>query len=243
MAEFWESIFSNPFFSTLFGVFAGGFITIVVAIVIEHTRKPRLDLRIKPYVDQTYHPGTTPVQSARFLYVELVNQPLPVWARWTLRSAATQCYGHITFHHIDDGQQVLADPMRVRWSSTVEPPFLLRFNNIGGKDIAFLDFVELKRIEYIDVQPGRSETLDVAARFDDNLDCYGWNNDSYFSDPPWRNPKWKLAPGRYIVRVTIYHAGEQVEGYFRLSNNTEDRDNFRLEPAPKEDIGKVRQWI
>jgi hypothetical protein len=32
----------------------------------------------------------------------------------------------------------------------------------------------------MDVYPGEEETLDVAVRFDDEADCYGWNNDAYF---------------------------------------------------------------
>jgi hypothetical protein len=32
----------------------------------------------------------------------------------------------------------------------------------------------------IDVHPGESELLDIAARFDNNLEWYGCNNEAYF---------------------------------------------------------------
>jgi|GEM_PF-6151443 len=75
-----------------------------------------------------------------------------------------------------------------------------------------------------------SELLDIGARFDKDEECYGWNNEAYFSDPLWRNPNWKLRRARYLVKVTITSSGQKCVGAFRLVNDVA-RTDFRLEPA------------
>jgi hypothetical protein len=57
------------------------------------------------------------------------------------------------------------------------------------KDPIHLNIIDTMRLSLksrIDVYPGESEPLDVAARFDDDVQCFGWSNEGYFSDPPWR---------------------------------------------------------
>jgi hypothetical protein len=82
----------------------------------------------------------------------------------------------------------------------------------------------------MDVYPGEFEILDVAVRLDDEEDCYGWKNESYFCIPPWRNPNWKLPRGRYLVSVEIASSGQKCVGLFRLINDVPGTD-FRLEPS------------
>ena len=86
----------------------------------------------------------------------------------------------------------------------------------------------------VDVFPGEKERLDVAARFDTASECYGWSNESYFSDPVWRNERWKLQNQRYFVKITIVTSGEKVTKIFRLINDV-SRQDFRIEPALKTD--------
>ncbi len=86
-----------------------------------------------------------------------------------------------------------------------------------------------------DIYSGDTEKLDVAARFDLDEDCYGWNNEGYFSNPIWRNPKWKLKAGRYLVKVEISTSGEKTTGLYRLLNDVSIKD-FRLEEATAQDF-------
>jgi hypothetical protein len=86
----------------------------------------------------------------------------------------------------------------------------------------------------MDVYPGEQERLDIAARFDNESECYGWSNDSYFSDPVWRIPDWRLPPGRYLVNVTVVSSGEKATGLFRLVNDVPQSD-FRLQEALPDD--------
>ena len=90
--------------------------------------------------------------------------------------------------------------------------------------------------------PIESQLLDVAARFDDDAPCYGWNNETYFSTPPWRNPAWRLGPGRYLARVEVTSSGQKCVGIFRLINDVA-RSDFRLEAPTAEDLQRLRSTV
>jgi hypothetical protein len=72
----------------------------------------------------------------------------------------------------------------------------------------------------------KNEDLDLAVRCDDDTEAYGWNNESYWSG--WKNKKWTLGKGRYMIEVTVRSAGQKVVGRFLL-NNDHGRDQFRIE--------------
>ena len=216
----------TPMGLTVVEVVLGAIIAILITIWVENLRKPRLELRIARPTDVQYE--RRPATHARFLGLELLNRPLPGWARWWMsRDAAIQCHGTITFHHLD-GQNVFGRAMPIRWSGSPEPvPMRLV---VDDKHIFIADPARFTLTPRIDVYPGEAERLDVAGRFDNEAECYGWSNESYFSNPKWRNPGWRLSPARYLVRVTVVSAGEKCKGVFRLINDVSQRD-FRLEPA------------
>jgi len=105
---------------------------------------------------------------------------------------------------------------------------------IDGKDGYIIDPLRLTVHSRVEIDPDQIETLDIAVKFDDDSECYGWCNDNYFSKPYWRNPEWKLNPDRYLVRVVISTAGEKTEKVFRLINDV-TRANFRLEEKMESD--------
>lgn len=215
---------------TFLEVVLGALAAIVTTIVIESLRKPKLRLEISAPVNMSYN--DRPAKIAKFLGVRLTNQPLPRWARWMLREAALQCHGVVTFHHLNDGQNVFGRSMPIRWHSAPEP--VPRHIVIEGKHFVFADSDKITLSPRIDVYPGESEELAVATRFDRDEDCYGFSNESYFSDPQWRNPRWKLPSGRFLVRITVVSSGEKCSALFRLINDVPLSD-FRLEPAQSKD--------
>jgi hypothetical protein len=216
--------------STVLEVVLGAIIAIVITIWVESLRKPRLSLGIIPYKDVSY--SNRPASSARFLYLELKNEPLPRLFRWMSRNPALQCHGTITFHHLD-GQNIFGRAMPIRWSGSPEPVGM----PIKIEDIQLLIFDPSRYTltPRMDVYPGESETLDVAARFDEEEECYGWSNENYFSDPIWRNPDWRLPRGRYLVKVVVETAGEKITGIYRLIGDVR-RQDFRLEPKMADDV-------
>lgn len=224
----------NPMWLTILGAIIGAVIAALVTITVEYLRKPSLDISLaEPETDKYIN---RPASFKKALRLKLENRPLPGWAKWMLRSPALQCSGYISFHHLD-GQNVFGRSMLIRWPETPEPiPLLFKFD---GKQALILDPSRIYLEQRKDVFPGGAEFIDVACRFDEDNDCYGWNNESYFSDPLWRNPDWRLPKNRYIINVTIVSSGERLSKIFRLINDVGLND-FRLENALQEDFNKLK---
>src|SRR6266536_3290350 len=223
----------------IIGVVIGGLITIVTAMCVEYLRTPQLYLFIEvPPCDVGYAPGK-PARNSRYLRLKLRNRPLPRGAQWMQRSAALQCRGEITFHHLD-GQDIFGRAMPVRWSNSPEPVLSKIVDANGSVQGRIVDYAKLNPESRIDVYPGEEEIVDVAVRHDEDEDCYGANNEQYFSSPPWRNPRWKLPKARYLVKVVITSSGQKCVGTFRLINDVDSRTDYRLENTTAEDRAKLR---
>ena len=171
----------------------------------------------------------------RSLRVILSNKPLPGWIRWMYRSPALQCHGNISFHHLD-GQNVFGRSMILRWTTAPEPnPLEIIIGNQRG---VVFDPVRITHLQKMDIYPDENAEIDIAVRLDNDAECYGWSNESYFSSPLWRPANWRLNQGRYIVRVNIFSSGETISKLFRLCNDGV-RQHFRLEATLPSD--SVRQ--
>jgi hypothetical protein len=122
-----------------------------------------------------------------------------------------------------------------RWSNSPEP-VAIPVLGPQGQQFQILDLTRLTLESRIDIPPGETELLDIAVRADDDTECFGWNNEAYFSTPLWRNPNWRLDRGRYLVAVIITTSGQKFVAGFRLVNDVA-RADFRLEPiTPKEKV-------
>jgi hypothetical protein len=211
----------------VFGAIIAGLITIAVEVL----RKPKLDFEVIPPKDMEFN--DQPAKRMRALCLRLVNKPLPKWARWMSRNPALQCHGNITFHHLD-GQNVFGRSMIIRWSGAPEPnPLRIR---IGDAEGYVFDPVRITLLQKMDIYPGESADIDIVVRLDDEPECYGWSNESYFSKPPWRPLSWRLEQKRYLVKVLVLSSGEKFSKIFRLINDVDQQD-CRLEKAfPKDTI-------
>jgi hypothetical protein len=178
-----------------------------------------------------------PSGKRKALAVTPAKPALPKLLHWMLRGPALQCRGEISFHHMD-GQDIFGRKMAVRWASSPQP-VACQITDLEGKPQFILQDLARNALESrMDVYPGDEQILDVAARFDDDPDCYGWNNDSYFFK--WRNPHWKLERGRYLVSVTILSSGQKCTATFRLLNEL-SRNEFRLEKGEGQDSARIRE--
>ncbi len=218
-------------------ILLGAILSIITTIVIEFQRKPKLIIRIAKPSDNRYpnHPATR----SKFLGVDVENKPLPLVFRWLSRNTANQCFAFLTFYHLD-GQKVFSSEMVGRWSGSPEPvaPIAISGDNITINNVTISFDLSAASVLKRDIFPGNLERLDVVARFDNDSDCYGWNNEAYFSNPQWRNPKWQLKPDRFIVKIEIETSGEKTVELFRLCNDVSLND-FRLEPAQKQDYAAI----
>jgi hypothetical protein len=139
-----------------------------------------------------------------------------------------------------DGQDIFGRSMAVKWVRTPEAlPMEIRSPD-GKQTIGFLvDPLRIMSESRVDIAPGEAAAFDTVVRYDNESECYGWNLESYQSDPPWRNPKWKLPFGRYLLRVEIFSGDQSCSGVYRLINDV-PTDAFRLEPAQPGDEAKIR---
>ena len=159
-------------------IVVGALITIGIVVFVEYFRKPKLKLMIAEPMDAPY--TNRPANKARYLGLIVENRQLPRVVRWLSRSAAIRCRGLITFYHLD-GQNVFGRSMQGRWSGSPEPVPIQAFApGLGGKwgEIRIFDPVRLSPEMHRDIYPGESEKIDVAGRFDNDVDCYGWCNDN-----------------------------------------------------------------
>jgi hypothetical protein len=219
---FLNTIFGWPFVSTMFG----GLVSIGAVVLVEYLRRPNLALsKEDPPLEHKYDPASRPATEMRSLRVNVSNRTLPGFARWMVRAPALQCRAAITFHHLDE-QDIFGRTMEGRWPNTPEPaPIVIAPSTPEGQHIALIPQTR----GWVDLQPGESEPLDIAMRADNDAECYGWNNEAYFSTPIWRNPNWRLGPGRYLARVIVTSSGRKCIGWFQLENSV-GRESFRLEP-------------
>jgi hypothetical protein len=216
----------------MWGVIAGGVITILVAIVFEYLRTPKLALSIESPPLSVLAMGSFPART--HLRIVVSNRALPFIA---MRSSALRCRGTIAFRHLDDGQEMFGSRMEGRWAGSPEP-VPIQIVSADGHQMSILDTQRLTVESRIDISPGESEFLDVAVRIEEEDICYGWNNESYFYN--WRHPRWQLPKGRYLVQVTVICSGYRTTGLYRLMNTATRRD-FRLEPATSDDWQRIER--
>lgn len=173
----------------LASIVVGGLI--LTAIGVEYLRAPKMMLSIEePPCDVAYARAAL-AHNARYLRLKLSNKRLPALAKWMLRTAALQCRGEITFHHLD-GQDVFGRSMAMRWANSPQPIPNQIMDFQGRAVFQIVDYVRAASESRVDVYPGEEQIADVVARFDDEIDCYGWNNDAYAHQ--WRSPHRKLCP-------------------------------------------------
>jgi hypothetical protein len=210
------------FLGVVFGAFVSIAASVGTVIWVEFLRRPSLYLERAEPNEAEYQPPM-PATHVRSLRVRLHNRKLPRWADWwTVREPALQCRARITFHFLEDENDRFGRTMAGRWTNTPQPTALF-VKDSKGQEFA----IAPQMVDAVTVYPGENELLDIAVRLDDEADCYGWDNESFFTD--WRNQKWQLGSGRHLVKVEITSSGPRCTGWFRLENPA-GRGDFRLEP-------------
>jgi hypothetical protein len=202
------------FLDALLGAIFGGLVTIGITIWVERLRSPQVGLAV---LNPAQIAAQGPFQNNwRSLRVSVSNEPLPAWANWWMvRSPAQQCRARISFLRLD-GTRFFEQPMIGRWAASSPQPKVAHVVIQGQTVPVILNPEELKVTA--DIYPGDSEPLDVAIRVDQEVDAYGWNNETYFYQN-WRNPQRKLNHERYLVEVIVTSSGSKRRGVFRLDND------------------------
>lgn len=205
---------------TALGIIGGGIITVLIAFFIEWIKKPRISLSITQPIDMTYL--GRPIQNVRFLCITLSNRNLPWIFRFMQRNTATNCSGQIEII-ASNGTNFFNPPMRIRWSSSPEP--VMPRIQINGQTAQIFDMYRVLENSTIDIDAGSSERFDVVAKYDNDVECYGWNNECYLAN--WRIPERAVPTGIHRVRISLSCSGKHLTREITL-RNTQTRDGTIL---------------
>jgi hypothetical protein len=176
---------------TFVGGVLGTVFSIVVTVVVENLRRPNLTITIEPPGDYALGSIVGGNQEPyRALTVRVSNT---FFANWMERGAALGCRGTISFHRLGDGQDIFGTAMAARWAGGLQP-IPVPIVNAHSKQVEqfLVDDQRLAGGSVMDIHSGESEFLDIAARFNGEQNCYGWNNESYFVQPPGQTGQPKM---------------------------------------------------
>ena len=120
--------------------------------------------------------------------------------------------------------------MQIRWINNPEPVML----DPSTGNVVGIDWDKMRAGYLWDIPPGKLSdgdygAISVAYRAQSDVECYGFNNESYLHS--WRNPEWRLGAGRYLARIVIKTGGQTFTETVQIMNQGRHED-FRLEPSP-----------
>jgi hypothetical protein len=186
----------------------------LVVIWFEWMKRPKLRITIAEPWD-----GNLANSIVRTVRISVENvSPLAV-VRWFIaRQPAFAAYALIDFFRLD-GTAAFASSMTARWVGSPQPPQLAHNN------VIYPDALEILR--YRDVHLNRVESMDLATKFDNDTDCFGFTNTSYFH-PDFKDPDWRLPQERYRIRVSLYSGSNSTGKTFILRNDL-PRPDFCLQ--------------
>lgn len=227
----------EAFLSALVGAVLGGVIAFGITFVVEMYRRPKLILSRVPPLD-TIFASTGPAgdqnqRAGKSLHIVVYNKPF-----LGFRTAALQCKAEITFYQVD-GRNRFGKSMTGRWSASPQPGPIKGQILPDGKEFLIVDPSRLTLESRMDIFPGERAELDLVVRFQGEVNCYGWNNETYFRSADGKNPDWELEHDRYLVEIRIVASGQTFNGVFQLVNNV-PYSSFRLEDAT-EDKRRLRR--
>lgn len=209
--------FSNAGADLLINIIAGILGAMIVLFVVERRRRPNLTIVIEPDFPK--------LPQRNHLRVLVTNQNLyPPLSLIYDREPALMCRAWISFYYTD-GTRVYPREMVARWAKTPEPLSPIHeVKTNDGRSVFIAN--EPKTQDWVDIAAGETTALDIVLRFNNESDCFGWNNDGYARD--FRNTDWKLGQGRYHVKIRIETGGREFSKSFQLINDVD----FRLEDIP-----------
>lgn len=211
--------------------FLGLLASFTAIIFYEVGKKPWLEINIGS-IDDGQKTNLSPY---RFLHVSAMNKPVGrPWKYFTDRNIAHSCQAIIEVYNIDNPQQrAIKDIIYARWSGTPELVQTVAIPTPQGAATLYVpDITKLPQGRRMDLLPGYKEGIDVALKFDGDPECYIFSNESYFH-PQWKNPKWKLDPGKYRIRVKLFSGSLRKEKHFLLINEGTKRSDLILREVIK----------
>lgn len=205
------------------GLFLGVLGSLIVAMFVEWMRKPRLSISILPAEPVAYGGGAV-IRLPVSLKVRVSNDSLPFCFCWMQRQSARDCRATLQFLR-EDTTPFIARPMPGRWAGSVQPVPLQGVIRPSMEEIEIYDIARLTADSRVHIPAGETESLDVAVRFPDATDAFGWTNESYRHGGC--HPDFALPAGRYLVDILVQSEGVKKRERFRIEND-HTTNEFRL---------------
>lgn len=222
---------------TVISAFLGAVFSFFLSIPIEYQRKPKLSILLEAFNFEE-HLVDKPAKKIKVLRVKLVNRKVkPFFSWWLKRESATHCNATIQLLSIEGLAPLFSSPVHARWTRSDEPYTVQIDSNTKQPQIVF-DPAKYNAVMTRNCYPANDEPIDIATRYDNEEECYIWNNDIYYKG--WRNIDLRIPKGVYYVVVTVYTSGEKTYGFFKLQNLLKIKD-FQLLEISKEETKRIKK--
>ncbi|MCX5855711.1 MAG: hypothetical protein NTZ24_14255 [Deltaproteobacteria bacterium] len=207
----------NEFIKMIILPFIFTLISVIGALWYGNIGKPKLVRDPSP--DETLD---APIGTLRRRSLRISVKNVPSKYPFVIRQTAVSCHGNIVF--LDENKKPISKPMQIRWADSPEPIKQLIDNQNNIITLPEYNLVRLSK--YIDIPPDESVLCDLAIRFVNEADAYGWCTDSYFKN--YRHLDYKLDQGSYFAKITIITGDSTTELPPILFSNPTNFENFEL---------------
>lgn len=212
---------------SIIGVLVGA----AIVMLIERQRKPNLSLNIG-YAGETDWGENQNPRYVKVLEIGVKNSQLCHLLRpFMHRNAAVHCYGNVFFYE-QSGEEYtrIFNKIDVKWTS------LPATQIIHSKILKGFTPYEVK---YNDIHPGETELIDIAAKYDDDEDCYVWCYDSY-KCLRLKNPELRIPNKECFVYMDIRFAGQHLIDVFKMING-KSREQFELKNISSQQKKRIKE--
>jgi hypothetical protein len=196
------------------------FFAILLPFLLGWIRKPNLSIEIG---DSSFSKP-----DHRFLNLIVFNNPLRIPLRYIEnRDTAINCKVDITYTKDGDYKPVFPKIV-ARWNEEPEPLQPIAIGNVIQLAVATA-LIPLGQVHNLEASENGSP-IALAIKYDNEFEAYAFNSFSYYY-PSWKNPKWKLETGEYIIQTIVKSGQFSMTKKFRLINRGISLNtNFQLEP-------------
>jgi len=216
----------------ILGSLAGLLLSVMAAIVFWFFHKPKLQTFL---LSDTYD-NSSGNKNGSWVRLGIKNLSQLRLLSWIGRASAVGCQGHIRFYTLTPGVQEMfpSSPMKIKWTLAGDPASLV--SDQSGTRLE-VDESKFDQSSVRELHPGIQEFIDIAVRFDNEQDSYGWANSSYLS--PTRHSEWRLPSGQWLVRVDVTGVGTVKLTEVFLLINSGNRQDMRLVHPTKQQKEQV----
>ena len=200
----------------LLGILASG----IAALVFDRATSPKLEIVVDSGARALGDlPDGTKLE---YHHVVVRNARTP----WPLpgRRPAWACQASITVFKWT-GEPLTVVPIRARWASQ---PMPVSSFVVGDRVVLAADMAKIIAGRRVDIYTHQDERLNVALKHQGQSGIHLFTNESLEFERGC-NPAWKLEPGTYRLRVTLYYERGEVHADFEFANTGANLEDVKIQ--------------